>query len=215
MGGVGSGRPRGSGRATAEDHRSIDANQLNRHGCLSPGWIGGWEWKRDGERVAWISLAAEGDQDQGWLRLDYRVRAPGCDWEGVNQAVRIVRVPCRLGGSRPYFICPGMVGGIACRRRVLKLYGAGRHFLCRLCYRLAYASQSEDDLDRALRRANRIRVRLGGEPGTASLFPRKPRGMWSRTYDRLSAEALAAEELAEEAFTCRVLGKLAGRSLLS
>ena len=54
--------------------------------------------------------------------------------------------------------------GVACRRRVGKLYGAGRYFLCRHCYRLAHASQHEDEWGRALRRANKIRRRLGGEP---------------------------------------------------
>jgi hypothetical protein len=34
-------------------------------------------------------------------------------------------MPCRFGGVRPYFVCPGIVNGIACGRRVLKLYGCG------------------------------------------------------------------------------------------
>jgi hypothetical protein len=44
-------------------------------------------------------------------------------------------------------------------------------FLCCRCYQLAYASQRENPNDRALRRANNIRMRLGGEPGIATLFP--------------------------------------------
>jgi hypothetical protein len=28
----------------------------------------------------------------------------GGEWEDVAQTVRIVRAPCSLGGSRPYFI---------------------------------------------------------------------------------------------------------------
>jgi len=67
---------------------------------------------------------------------------------------------CRFGGARPYFVCPGVVNGITCGRRVAKLYGAGTYFLCRHCYRLAYASQREDRYDRALRRANNIRMRI-------------------------------------------------------
>ena len=37
----------------------------------------------------------------------YRVRIAGGDWEDVEETVRIVRIPCRFGGTRPYFICPG------------------------------------------------------------------------------------------------------------
>jgi len=117
-------------------------------------------------------------------------------------------MPCRFGGTRPYFICPGVVNGIICGRRVTKLYGATRYFLCRHCYRLAYASQREDRYDRALRRANDIRIRIGGDPGTESLLPRRPKGMHERTYQHLRSKILSAEMLAEERLTiftsCRI-----------
>ncbi len=196
MGGIGSGRPSGLGRNTVETCRAIDVNRLNREGCLRPGWAGGWQWSRDGEKVASINLRAEEDR----LHLSYRVRVAGGDWEDVDETVRIVRVPCRFGGTRPYFICPGVVNGISCGRRVVKLHGSGRYFLCRHCYRLAHASQSEGAWDRALRRANKIRMRLGGEPGMASPFPPRPKGMWRRTYERLRNEVFEAEQLADEAF---------------
>jgi hypothetical protein len=45
----------------------------------------------------------------------------------VEETVRIVRIPCRFGGSRPYFICPGIQAqrllsrgsGLAIRRYLL------------------------------------------------------------------------------------------------
>lgn len=196
MGGIGSGRPSGLGRDTVETCRAIDVNRLNREGCLQPGWSGGWQWSRDGEKVASINLRAEEDR----LHLTYRARVAGGDWEDVDETVHIVRVPCRFGGTRPYFICPGVVNGIPCGRRVVKLHGSGRYFLCRHCYRLAHASQSEGAWDRALRRANKIRMRLGSEPGMASPFPSRPKGMWGRTYERLREEVFEAERFADEAF---------------
>ena len=176
MGGFGSGRPSGSGRGTVETCRSIEVNRLHREGCLRAGWTGYWQWTRDGKKVAGIDLRAEHDR----LNLDYRVRIGGGEWEDVAETVRIVRLPCRFGGTRPYFICPGVVNGIACGRRVAKLYGPSRYFVCRNCNRLSYASQSEAAQDRALRSANKIRQRLGGDPGVASQFPARPKGMWRR-----------------------------------
>lgn len=199
MGGFGSGRPSGSGRTTVEACRSIDVNRLHKTGCLRAGWAGGWQWTRDGEKVASINLRAEHDR----LHLTYRMRMGSGEWEDVAETVRIVRVPCRFGGERPYFICPGVVNGRTCGRRVAKLHGPGRYFLCRHCYRLAHTSQSEGAWDRTLRRANKIRQRLGGDPGMAAPFPAKPKGMWRRTYKRLREEGFNAEMLADEAFALR------------
>ena len=107
--------------------RSIDVNRLHQGGCLRSGWAGGWQWSRDEEKTASINLRAEEDR----LHLSYRVRVAGGDWEDVVETVRIVRVPCRFGGMRPYFICPGVVNGIPFCQRVVKLHGSGRYFLCR------------------------------------------------------------------------------------
>jgi hypothetical protein len=207
MGGFGSGRPSGFGRDTVETCRSIDVNRLHKTGCLRRGWAGGWQWTREGEKVASITLRTGVDR----LHLSYRVRIGGGEWEDVAETVRIVRVPCRFGGSRPYFICPGVVNGIACARRVAKLHGPGRYFLCRCCYRLAHTSQSESGWDRAQRRANKIRQRLGGDLGMAGPFPKKPKGMWWQTYEHLREQALEAETLADEALVFLV-GRLLART---
>jgi hypothetical protein len=124
----------------------------------------------------------------------------GGEWDDVEETVRIVRVPCHLGGARPYFICPGVVNGVTCGRRIAKLYYRGRYFVCRHCHRLAHASQREGGWERALRRANKLRQRLGGKSGAASLFPPRPRGMWRRTYERICEQVFEAERLADEAF---------------
>jgi hypothetical protein len=133
------------------------------------------------------------------------MRIGGGELEDVNEAVRILRAPCRFGGARPYFVCPGVVNGRACGRRVAKLYGPSRYFLCRHCNRLAYTSQSEGDLDRALRRANKIRQRLGGDTGMASPFPERPKGMWRRTYERLHEQTSETEMRADEAMDLRLM----------
>jgi hypothetical protein len=77
--------------------------------------------KQDGERVAWIQFW----RDNNKLVLSYRVRRHGEEWQDIEQPTPIVWMPCRFGGTRPYFVCPGIVSGIACGRQVAKLYGDG------------------------------------------------------------------------------------------
>jgi len=155
-------------------------NWLNRAGCLADGWHGGWNWMRDGERVASINVASDGYS----VTLRYRYRSYGDDWQDIKQRVLLHHAPCRFGGTRPYFICPGVINGKRCMRSVTKLYGAGRYFLCRHCYDLPYASQSEHTWDRALRKAQNIRIELGGSPSLYESFPDKPKHMHWKTYWR-------------------------------
>lgn len=197
MGGYGSGRP--SYRQKADECRSIEINRLNREGCLREGWKGHWTWTRDGVEVAKIDAHAT----ERLLTLKYRVRRHGDDWETISQPTRITYVDCHYGGQRPYFICPAVVGGRPCARRVGKLFLGQKYFLCRHCYNLAYESQSEPRHDRMLRRANKLRTALGGEPGMAHWIAPKPKGMWQRKYQRKRFEIEWCENQANQLFLCK------------
>jgi hypothetical protein len=116
--------------------------------------------------------------------LLYRHRAPGDEWEDVEEPVYFDWTPCNYGGERRWFICP-IVG---CGNRVAVLYGAGKYFACRHCYNLTYESQREDTIGRAIRRKHKNIERLGGEIDDL-YYPEKPKGMHWKTYDRLMAEA--------------------------
>ena len=199
MGGIGSGRS--SRRMTTDDCRSLDINYLHRNGCLEPGRSGSLSWSRDGAAAASISLQATTD----CLHLSYRIQGLGGEGEDVEESVRIVRTSCRYGGSRPYFICPGVVAGTVCGRRVAKLYGGGRYFLCRHCYRLSYASQREDELARANRRANKRMRRLGRGFSRTLTREFRPKGMWRQTWERRRAQVIEAEIQADEAFAACAL----------
>ena len=52
---------------------------------------------------------------------------------------------------------------------------------------------------RAVRKANKLKQRLGIGVGVGEPFPDKPKGMWTRTYGSLLNEILHAEILANEA----------------
>lgn len=83
------------------------------------------------------------------------------------------------------------------------LYLGSRYFACRHCYRLAYASQRESASDRAMRRADKLRERLGWEPGILNGEGGKPKGMRWRTYERLRDQASAYAELSMRALMQR------------
>ena len=129
-----------------ESCRSIDVLRWNRLGYLrSSRWFS-WAWTRDGEQVASINVEAEHHS----VTLKYRSRSYVEGWSDVEQRVTIEWTPCRFGGARPWFVCSVQSNGVNCGRRVTKLYGVGRLFACRHCYRLAYTSQKESARDRGL-----------------------------------------------------------------
>jgi hypothetical protein len=194
MGGVGSGRCwSGGGRKTVETRPSIDANLMNREKRLRPGTWGVWRAPGEGYDIGY-STSEEG------LRLAFEVSASGGGWKSIRQTVVVVRVPCWLGGERAYFVCSGLDGS-PCGQRAVKLYADTEGFFCRRCLGLAYASQNEDAWDRARRRAQKARLRIGGGPDVNAPLPFiKPRSMQSRKYSRLYRLAEEAKDRATEAF---------------
>ena len=179
MGGMGSGR-RASycGRATTEDSMPLDVRRLHRASALLPGRSVSWQWTVNDRVVGSIGIRA----GVGTVTLTYNYTPSGCPAEEVHQPVTLTTTPCALGGNRAWFACP------ACNKRVAVIYGAGRLFACRKCKGLAYGSQGEAVDDRAARRADRIRKRLGWTPGILNGNGFKPKGMHWRTYERLVVE---------------------------
>jgi hypothetical protein len=65
-----------------------------------------------------------------------------------------------------------------------RFWNHDRPLASRYCHALAYRSQRETDDDRATRRADTIRRRLGWGPGILNGLGVKPAGMHWRTYER-------------------------------
>ncbi|MDH4301522.1 MAG: hypothetical protein OEV51_05545 [Nitrospira sp.] len=164
---------------TTDDYRTIDVRRWQRDGFLTPGRTFGWQWTRHGEVTASIQVRVETDR----VCLIYRHRNRSGEWVNENYPVWLDWTACNLGGKRPWFRCPAR----GCGRRVAILYGGGI-FACRQCYKLAYPSQREPSYGRARLRADRIRAKLGWEPGILNGGGLKPKGMHWRTFMRLFAE---------------------------
>ena len=138
------------------------------------------------EVADWLPGALDMFIKNGLLRRAQPARViecRGCEWKDELYPVRLDWSPCTYGGRRAWFLC--LAAG--CGRRVAILYRGGI-FACRHCYRLAYPCQREIDDDRAARRADTIRRRLGWEPGILNDEGGKPKGMHWRTFERLHAE---------------------------
>jgi hypothetical protein len=173
MGGMGSGR-RWSSKNTTDDYRSMDIRKLDRKQLLRAGAQSELRWSgRRGD--ASIGVRAE----NGRLILTYQIQRAGETWESYEYPVTLEMTPCHFGGVRVWFRCPE----VRCGRRVAVLYFS-RYLVCRHCLRLAYESQRESPLYRALYRAQAISGKLGmfGDTDCPAF---RPKGMHKRTFQRI------------------------------
>lgn len=206
MGGINSGRSSGGGKRKIEGVRSIGIQQLAKACILRDGWSGEWEWKRDGKPVASIGITG----GRNIITFAYTFSRGALPSENIRQPTTIIWRACRFGGEHAYFRCPGVVNGTACSRTVTRLYSAGRYLCCRHCYDLVYGSQGEDALGRAQRKGYRAQVRLKTVPSSLWDVPKRPRGMWDRTYNRHLQAILRAHTMTDETLD-RATAKLVSR----
>jgi hypothetical protein len=144
-----------SSRWTVEDCKAITTKFLNKHGYFDYSFHnGGISWSRNGEKTGSIAFAvsmAEGNEHI-CFQYTYTNNDTGEKTE-LDYKVRLVWTPCYFGGRRWWFICPLIVNGYVCNRRVGSLYLAnGKYFGCRRCYNLTYrSSQDSHKTDRLFR----------------------------------------------------------------
>jgi hypothetical protein len=111
--------------------------------------------------------------------------------DGMEQELEIVRQE-RIHGQEAYWCCA------RCGELRWHLYWHRGEMACRICHKLRYRSKR---VPRAVRRAARLRRKLGAGPGLLSPLPPKPK-YWSRVYyARLVGELAAAESV-----ICEMLG---------
>jgi hypothetical protein len=166
-------------KRTCEDCLAIDVREWQRAGLLRHGRDFSCSWSRLGRPLGKVDVAPR----SAAVVLQFRARGTT-----QEQHIRLTWTRCTFG-FRPWFRCGG------CGRRAAKLYlGHGALFACRLCQGLGYRSQLESPRHRAISKAQKLRLRLGGGPSLLDPFSERPRGMHRITYYRLSARAMAAQE---------------------
>ncbi|NBC19767.1 MAG: hypothetical protein GVY06_01760 [Alphaproteobacteria bacterium] len=186
MGGMGSGGQNSRHRGTVEGWRRIDAAKMQKHGELAVGWFGRWTWTSDDGEENYIHLSGGHHS----IRLSYRYRQNGGDWQDVSQTVHLDWSPRHFGGEQAYFLCP------KCGSRRRYLVGAGARFLCQACHGLVHAASREGESDRVFRRMWKVKRKIGAELALGGLRGAKPKGMHRATHDRLMAELDGLERAA-------------------
>jgi len=177
----GAGRP--GYRVKAEHLQRVDVRDWARRGYLAGGCSFTWGWHRGGESTGSMGVDVHSPLA---VTLRYSITGDGKRTD-VAERLTLVRTPCPYGSARPWFICP------RCPRRVAMLYLRGGYFACRHCMRVAYSSQSEDEIGRMWRVQQKIEVKLGE-------YWQRPKGMRQATYRRLKNRLWKAEERRERAF---------------
>lgn len=142
---------RGEKKKTVEECLSLDANRWMREGILKAGVErnGSWRWTyRSGNSFSVSYEVQTLDLDNSRVRLFYSWTWNGqSEPQSADYPVALTTTRLRFGGLRWWFICPLIVNGQECNRRVGKLYlpARARYFGCRHCHDLTYQSAQEHD----------------------------------------------------------------------
>jgi hypothetical protein len=187
MGGYNSGR-RWDRKLTTSEYGHLDVREWARRGLLQAGRSFFWP----GCHVQVLPPIKVGDRPSRLIVSSFwsNGRAPAVEHKCT---VRMEWTRCNYGGFRPWFLCPVQ----ACGRRAALVYLHYRYsgnLACRHCHRLSYRSQQETAGNRALSRAQAIRMSLGGSANCTEPFPEKPKGMHYNTSNRLKWRALLGEQ---------------------
>ena len=163
--------PRSTMKGTVEGALSIDVRWLARNGMLETGSGSSLSWLSGGNEIGSIKVRGEGSQVR--FLYDYQGRS-------IDLPVTLESTSEHFGGCRAWVTCPG------CSRRCVFLYTPTLN--CRSCCNLAYQSERTGKRFQSIKTRRRILDRLGG----ADTLSPKPKGMWNRTYSRLSRKFAAA-----------------------
>lgn len=184
MGGFGSGGHNNKGRKLVEQCYRLDATDLKRRGLMREGRIAHLSWRGTNDQKG-PSVRVIGGTDT--ITLEYAWRRGDEPWQAHSERVALDWLPRHLGGKEVYFLCP------KCAGRVKRIYGAGKRYLCRQCHNLVHGSTQERPGNRATRKNQTLRRKIGVGTGLGDWVGPKPKHMHQKTFERISAQIHAAE----------------------
>ena len=183
MGGFGSGG-HNQRRLRTEHFRKLDAAGLQRAGLFREGRRGTVSWKSGQETDA--SIAVIGGQNA--IALEYKGKPKDSpSWTDFRERFGIDWSERHFGGAQAYFTCRG------CGKRARLLYLAYFRFRCRACHGLVHASSQERPGDRATRKNQKLREKIGAPLGLGDIVLR-PKGMHNATFSKYVERICGAEQ---------------------
>lgn len=119
---------------------------LKKRGYLNGYKSGTISWSHGESVKSSISIVGEViNESDPHIKLNYTYTNPQISKKtDFDYKIQITTTPCNYGGKRYWFICPLVIQGKACGRRVGVIYLGGKHFGCRHCYDLSYSSKNEN-----------------------------------------------------------------------
>lgn len=177
MGGIFSGRkPSKTAKPFPGQFISLDVRNLQAEQLLEPGQAYNLHQYKQGVKLGIFSVGTHRDYLEIKFTACYQQT-----YEFTSQFIDIAWTACHFGGHRPWFLCPSD----RCGRRIAILYGP-QPLYCRQCWRIAYESQRENQVQRLLRRLRSIEASCDQQLsryGTQTL--QRPKGMHHRTFHLL------------------------------
>lgn len=135
-----------SSRWTVEECHTITTKFLNQYNYFDGGVRhGGMNWSRNGEKTGSIGFEVSTVESDEYIRFQYTQTNKETDEKTeFDYKACLEWTSCYFGGRRWWFICPLVVNGQVCGRRIGSLHLAGsKYFGCRHCHNLTYESSKE------------------------------------------------------------------------
>ncbi len=137
------------GRWSSSSKTEADClKKIEMHWLKEQGFLDGWK----SNTIKWTNNFGGGEESIGievdtggmYVRLHYSQTDYDGEKKDFDYKIPLTTTRCNYGGVRYWFICPLIVDGTHCGRRVGVLYKGRDYFGCRHCHDLIYSSQKEN-----------------------------------------------------------------------
>jgi len=160
---------------SVEDIPSIVATDLYSKGAPQGRLSRRWSLGDD----AYVSISARPEEQRATCSVTAKF---GPDLMRFSRNIEVTWTRVGRASRRAWIHC----GAMGCDRKCHRLYIVANNLVCRQCAGLRYESKNRPAHDRSRVRADKLRGRLGAEPGFGAPLPSiKPKGMHRSTFDRL------------------------------